>query len=575
MRGRRVRLARARRARGARGRSSGSSSRRPVEQGATQVDSPLLGTLAPRTSPPRRSRGTTVSLASLRGRVVVLSFFASWCAPCAAEAPEPRDVRLARPRDHAPATVLGVVYNDDDAAVASFAAALRAHVPGARRPAGRAIANDFARRRPAGHHRAQRRAVASPRCSRARRPPASSDAVTHPRAEDARMSARRRWLAPSLHRPSSSASRCSSARACFDAAPRGRPRRTDRGARARRAAPALRRPLGRPVQRAVLDRAARRDRRRGRAGRSDARDPRRDRRALRHPDPAGAARRRARHGAVGGARRPRARRGRRARRRPWCADGGGRERRRRRAARRDRAARRARSTTRGGARARRARRRGARRRSSAATARGSPTRAHGSPPSSPVDAVHPRPRATGPVGRAHAGRGGCSVSRRAVAVVAVAVGGRSSSPRRDPFAAPAHPAGARRPSPVKVRALLVEAELLVASATSSVRSPPTTRCSRSTPTNAEALVECGWLRYEYAGPRAHDRAQVGARVRRSSPARSALAPRIAARAPLRRHRAAASTTTTTAPRAPSDQGGLARRGTARDQRLDRGRHATC
>ena len=115
---------------------------RPVAQVAIQVDSPLLGTRAPSFSA-TSLQGATVSLSSLHGRVVVLSFFASWCASCDTEAPELVTYAWHVHHTHAPATVLGVVFNDNNGAVASFARTYGITFPVLADPGG-TLANAFA-----------------------------------------------------------------------------------------------------------------------------------------------------------------------------------------------------------------------------------------------------------------------------------------------------------------------------------------------------------------------------------------------------------------------------------------------
>jgi cytochrome c biogenesis protein CcmG/thiol:disulfide interchange protein DsbE len=78
---------------------------RPVTPGA-DIALPILGTSG------------TQRLSSLRGKVVVLNVFASWCDPCKTEAPilEREQHRLA----HSSGTVLGVTYLDNSSDSAQF-----------------------------------------------------------------------------------------------------------------------------------------------------------------------------------------------------------------------------------------------------------------------------------------------------------------------------------------------------------------------------------------------------------------------------------------------------------------------
>lgn len=63
--------------------------------------------------------GSTLDLASLRGKVVVLNSWASWCEPCKKEIPD--FVALSKSVDPAKVVVVGLNVSDDPAAATAFA----------------------------------------------------------------------------------------------------------------------------------------------------------------------------------------------------------------------------------------------------------------------------------------------------------------------------------------------------------------------------------------------------------------------------------------------------------------------
>jgi cytochrome c biogenesis protein CcmG/thiol:disulfide interchange protein DsbE len=84
------------------------ATRRSAEQ--AEADSPLLGKLAPEVTGPGLD-GSTIRLSKLRGRYVLVNFFASWCVPCIEEHDDLNRFQL-RHEQVGDATVLAVTFND-------------------------------------------------------------------------------------------------------------------------------------------------------------------------------------------------------------------------------------------------------------------------------------------------------------------------------------------------------------------------------------------------------------------------------------------------------------------------------
>src|SRR5437763_6135268 len=110
-----------------------------------QAESPLLGHPAPSLSGTGLD-GRDVSLASMRGKWVVVNFLASWCVPCRQEHPELIKF-VQRHQAAGDATVLGVIFDDSAANVRRFVGELGGTWPVVGDPGGR-IALDYGVRDP-------------------------------------------------------------------------------------------------------------------------------------------------------------------------------------------------------------------------------------------------------------------------------------------------------------------------------------------------------------------------------------------------------------------------------------------
>ena len=98
----------------------------PLRLIALEADESLRGLVAPSFTG-RTVEGDTASLDALRGRVVILNFWASWCEPCRPEMPQ--FDALHRELQSEGLTVLGLNAGEEEDAVRRFARELGLRFP--------------------------------------------------------------------------------------------------------------------------------------------------------------------------------------------------------------------------------------------------------------------------------------------------------------------------------------------------------------------------------------------------------------------------------------------------------------
>ena len=89
-----------------------------LDKDPTVVDSPLLGTIAPDRALPYLEGDGTFTLSQLRGQVVVVNFWATWCVPCRKE--HPALIAAATAYRAAGVRFVGIVYQDRNAPAKAF-----------------------------------------------------------------------------------------------------------------------------------------------------------------------------------------------------------------------------------------------------------------------------------------------------------------------------------------------------------------------------------------------------------------------------------------------------------------------
>jgi cytochrome c biogenesis protein CcmG/thiol:disulfide interchange protein DsbE len=82
------------------------------------IDSPLVGHPAPPFALKAVGTGETIDLESLRGKPVIVNFWATWCVPCYEEHP----TLVANARNLPNVQFIGVVFNDEESKILHFLA---------------------------------------------------------------------------------------------------------------------------------------------------------------------------------------------------------------------------------------------------------------------------------------------------------------------------------------------------------------------------------------------------------------------------------------------------------------------
>lgn len=105
----------------------------PTIPGEIGSDAPKVGQIAPGFSA-QKVDGAVVSLSELRGQVVLINFWATWCGPCRAEMPD-LDAVYQQYKEQGFA-LLGVNYQETPDQIQGFTSELRVGFPIAQDPSG-------------------------------------------------------------------------------------------------------------------------------------------------------------------------------------------------------------------------------------------------------------------------------------------------------------------------------------------------------------------------------------------------------------------------------------------------------